>query len=87
MTSNQTGDLYTWGKGEVFGFGFVISQGPSETGAIESAGTYGWLGVFNTHFWVDPKEELIGILLTQIQPTTSDIDRKFKTLTYQAIID
>ena len=87
MTSNQTGDLYTWGKGEVFGFGFVISQGPSETGAIESAGSYRWLGLFNTHFWVDPEEQLIGILLTQINPNKSDIDRKFKTLVYQSIID
>jgi CubicO group peptidase (beta-lactamase class C family) len=87
MTSNQTGDLYTWGKGEVFGFGFAISQGPSETGTIESAGTYGWLGLFNTHFWIDGEEQLIGILLTQIQPNVSDIDRKFKTLVYQSIID
>ena len=87
MTSNQTGDLYPWGKGEVFGFGFAISQGPSATGTIESAGTYGWLGLFNTHFWVDPEEQLIGILLTQINPNVSDIDRKFKTLVYQSIID
>jgi len=87
MTSNQTGDMFNWWKGEVFGFGFAISKGPSETGTIESAGTYRWLGLFNTYFWVDPKEQLIGILLTQIQPNTSDIDRKFKTLSYQAIQD
>jgi CubicO group peptidase (beta-lactamase class C family) len=87
MTSNQTGDMFIYRKGEVYGFGFAISKGPSETGTIESTGTYRWLGLFNTHFWVDPKEELIGILLTQIQPNVSDIDRKFKTLVYQSIID
>ena len=87
MTSNQTGDLYYWGKGEVFGFGFAISKGPSETGNLESEGTYKWLGLFNTHFWVDPEEQIIGILLTQIQPNISDIDSKFKTLVYQSIVD
>ena len=87
MTSNQTGDMFNWWKGEVFGLGFAISKGPSETGTIESAGTYRWLGLFNTHFWVDPEEQLVGILLTQIQPKVSDIDRKFKTLVYQSIID
>ena len=87
MTSNQTGDLFKWWKGEVFGFGFAISKGPSETGTIESAGTYRWAGLFNTHFWVDPQEQLIGIILTQTNPNVSDIDRKFKTLAYQAIND
>ena len=87
MTSNQTGDMFNGRKGEVFGFGFAISKGPSKTGTIESAGTYRWLGLFNTHFWVDPEEQLIGILLTQTNPNVSDIDRKFKTLVYQSIID
>lgn len=87
MTSNQTGDLFDWRKGEVFGFGFAISKGPNETGTMESAGTYRWLGLFNTHFWVDPEEQLIGILLTQIQPKGRGINKKFKKLTYQAIID
>ncbi len=32
-------------------------------------------------------EQLIGILLTQILPNASDMDSKFKTLTYQAIVD
>lgn len=87
MTSNQTGDMFNWRKGEIFGFGFAISKGQSKTGTIESAGTYRWLGLFNTHFWVDPEEQLIGILLTQTNPNVSDIDRKFKTLVYQSIID
>jgi len=87
MTSNQTGKMYPYTKGEVFGFGFAISEGPSETGTIESKRSYRWLGLFNTHFWIDPEEQLIGIILTQINPNMSDINRKFKTLTYQAILD
>ncbi len=87
MTSNQTGDLFSFEKGAGFGFGFAISNGPSETGMIESAGTYSWSGIFTSHYWVDPEENLIGIILTQTQPFNWDILRKFKTLVYQAIND
>jgi CubicO group peptidase (beta-lactamase class C family) len=33
-----------------------------------SAGSYFWGGFFYTAFWVDPKEELIGVLMTQLHP-------------------
>jgi len=87
MTSNQTGDLFSFEKGAGFGFGFAISNGPSETGMIESAGTYSWSGIFTSHFWVDPEEQFVGIILTQTQPLNWDFVRKFKTLAYQAIND
>ena len=87
MTTNHTGDLFYFERGAGFGFGFAISNGPSETGMIESVGTYSWSGIFTSHYWVDPKEQLIGIILTQTQPYNWDILRKFKTLAYQAIID
>ncbi len=87
ITSNQTGGLFSFEKGAGFGFGFAISNGPSETGMIESAGTYSWSGIFTSHYWVDPEENLVGILLTQTQPFNWDILRKFKTLAYQAIND
>ncbi|MCK5369204.1 MAG: beta-lactamase family protein [Cyclobacteriaceae bacterium] len=84
MTSNQTDDLFNEKGG--FGFGFAISKGSSETGK-RSKGSYSWLGLFRTHFWVDPKQELIGILLTQTNPNKSDIHKKFNNLVYQSIAD
>jgi len=85
MTSEQTGDNFKWFKGHGFGFGFAISRGPRFTGNPGSEGTFSWLGYFYTYFWADPEEELIGILLTQLNPNKSDIDVKFKNLMYQAI--
>ncbi|MCK5838825.1 MAG: beta-lactamase family protein, partial [Bacteroidales bacterium] len=62
MTTAQADINYYWGKGEGFGFGFSISQGPEYTGNPESEGTYDWSGYFSTCFWVDPQEDLIGII-------------------------
>ena len=85
MTSEQTGDNFEWWKGHGFGFGFAISRGPMFTGNPGSEGTYSWVGYFATNYWVDPKEELIGIFLTQLNPRKNDMDIKFKNLMYQAI--
>ena len=85
MTSEQTGDNFEWWKGHGFGFGFAISRGPMLTGNPGSEGTYSWVGYFATNYWVDPKEELIGIFLTQLNPRKNDMDVKFKNLMYQAI--
>lgn len=87
MTSEQTGDKFSWWRGYGFGFGFTISRGPENTGNPGSKGEYSWRGIFNTHFFVDPAEDLVAILLTQILPAKSDIDVKFKNLVYQAIRD
>jgi CubicO group peptidase (beta-lactamase class C family) len=85
ITSEQTGDNFPWFKGHGFGFGFAISRGAQFTGSIGSNGTYSWLGYFNSYYWVDPQENLIGILLTQMKPENTDIEEKFKNLMYQSL--
>ena len=53
-----------------------------------SVDTYSWGGAFCTVFWVDPQEELIGILMTQVRPYTHRrIRQDFQTITYQAILE
>ncbi len=88
MTTNQIGPLEVWGRKNKFGLGFEITG----TGAWHlhplSVGTYEWGGMYNTHFWVDPKEELIGVLMTQVWPTTHwGVGEQFKILVYQALTD
>jgi CubicO group peptidase (beta-lactamase class C family) len=90
MTSNHTGDLGIWLRGPGYGFGIgysvVTDRGPSAMPATE--GSYSWGGAFCTVFWVDPEEELIGILMTQVRPYTHlNIRSDLQTLTYQAIVD
>ena len=90
MTSNHTGDHGLWLRGPGYGFGLgysvVTDKGASAMPA--SVGSYSWGGAFCTVFWVDPKEELIGILMTQVRPYTHlNIRQDLQTLTYQAIVD
>jgi CubicO group peptidase (beta-lactamase class C family) len=88
MTSNQVGTLPIpgFGHGNRFGYGFgvVTERGDSP----EAIGTYSWGGFFYTYFWVDPKNELIGIMFTQTYPNGElKVREEFKRLTYEALRD
>jgi CubicO group peptidase (beta-lactamase class C family) len=53
-----------------------------------SGGEYGWGGAASTVFWVDPVEEIVGLFLTQLLPSsTYPIREELKTLVYQALVD
>jgi len=56
-------------------------------GELGSAGAYYWSGFFNTNFWIDPTEQLIGILMVQVFPGASDIQEKFRLMAYQTIVE
>ena len=90
MTVNHTGDKGIWltGPGYGFGLGYAIVTDLGLSGTPRSEGSYYWGGAFGTIFWVDPKEELIGILMEQIIPYTHLNTRAdMATMTYQSIID
>lgn len=71
-----------------FGLGFGIRNELSDSGELGSAGTYGWAGFWYTRFWVDPEEQLVAVIMAQLQPTGGvDLNEKFPTLVYQAIVD
>jgi CubicO group peptidase (beta-lactamase class C family) len=58
-------------NGVGFGLGFASRVNSLENGTPCSAGTYYWGGLASTLFWVDPKEELIVLFLTQLIPSAS----------------
>jgi CubicO group peptidase (beta-lactamase class C family) len=69
-----------------FGLGFAVHLDPGQSGEIYSEGTLSWSGFFNTQFWIDPKESLVGILMLQNYPAgESDLASKFPVLVYQSI--
>jgi len=77
-------DWYLPGLG--FGLGFSVMTDPLVI--LGSEGEYGWAGAYNTYFSIDPKEELIWILMTQFYPTHYyPVSKEFKVLVYQAIVD
>ena len=54
-------------------------------GSTFSNGTYGWSGAQGTHFFVDPKEELVGVLM--VQTPNNEVRNDFENLVAQAIVD
>jgi CubicO group peptidase (beta-lactamase class C family) len=74
------------GPGYGFGLTFAVNRGPARTGSIVSRGEYYWGGAAGTSFWVDPQEQMVGVLMIQ---TMLDLMKGslFKQLAYQAIVD
>ena len=75
--------------GSGYGLGFSVMMDRVLAGALTSNGTYGWSGAAGTHMFIDPQEELIGILMTQTNGITSDPlpphSDIFQRLVYQAL--
>ncbi len=84
MTMNQVGDLY-YGQG--FGLGFGITTDVANSKALGSKGAFYWSGAYCTYFFIDPTEDLIAILMTQVQPYSNYYGRKFPQFVYQALVD
>jgi CubicO group peptidase (beta-lactamase class C family) len=67
------------------GLGFSVVGDLGKHGELGSTGMYAWGGAFNTTFWIDPEENLVGVFMSQVRPVQSDITEKFTTLVYQAL--
>lgn len=91
MTSDHLGDMPRGAllpAGYGFGFTMAVSHGAGKTGVLGSEGEYFWGGAAGTRFWIDPKEQMIGIFMIQILPHTNlTYGTQFRQLAYQAISD
>ncbi len=88
MMKNQIGDL--WGEGgKYYGLAFgVIDENGVAKGGEGGLGTFDWGGYFNTQYFADPKENVIGILMKQTQGWNGDESAwKFRQLVFQSIDD
>jgi CubicO group peptidase (beta-lactamase class C family) len=82
------GELLLGVPGYSFGLGFAVRQGPGIAGVPGSAGEFMWAGYAGTYFWVDPKEEITAVMMTQApSPIRAYYRRLFKQLVYGAIAD
>jgi CubicO group peptidase (beta-lactamase class C family) len=68
-----------------FGLGGSVLLNPPQTLALGSVGNFGWSGAAKTYFWIDPKEELVGIFMAQSMSNFSTIHSVFQNLVYQAM--
>jgi CubicO group peptidase (beta-lactamase class C family) len=71
-----------------FGLGFSVTMDPAKTMIPGTVGEYSWGGAATTSFWIDPKEELIAIFMTQLLPSSAyPIRRELRTMVYSAFTD
>jgi len=72
-------------SGYGFGLGVRVRKSTGASGWLGSVGDYGWAGANGTYFWIDPKEQLIGMVL--MATTVGRLRTEFPNAVYQAIID
>jgi CubicO group peptidase (beta-lactamase class C family) len=89
MRENQLADLErpdsVW-PGVGFGFGYAVLYDQGKFGEIGSPGAMWWAGSTNVHYWIDPREGLIGVLMVQVQPFPYlNVMGEVRNLTWQAI--
>ena len=87
MTSDHLGPMKIVplggvGTGYGFGLGFAVRTAPGIAATSGSVGEYRWGGAAGTAFWVDPKEEMITVLMTQ-----GYTGALFRQMVRQAIIE
>jgi CubicO group peptidase (beta-lactamase class C family) len=70
-----------------FGLGSRVLLDVAQSGAPGSAGEFGWSGAAKTHYWVDPKEQLVGLFMTQSMMSFDLPEFDLRALAYQAIDD
>jgi CubicO group peptidase (beta-lactamase class C family) len=71
-----------------FGLGFSVMQDPVANRVLTTPGEFGWGGAASTAFWVDPREQITVLFLTQLLPSsTHPIRPQLKQLVYQALVD
>jgi len=98
MTSDQLGDRPSspLGPGELllgvpgytFGLGFAVRKSQGIAGVPGSAGEYTWAGIAGTFFWIDPKEELAVVFMSQGPLDARVVYRRLvKQLVYASIVD
>ncbi|MCJ7465983.1 MAG: beta-lactamase family protein [Maribacter sp.] len=88
IMGNQTDTLFGAGK-KYYGLAFgVVTPEGQDAGGEGSTGTFDWGGYFNTQYFADPKEKIIGILMKQTQGDTGDeTSWKFRQMVFAAVDD
>ena len=88
IMANQIGDIWKDGP-KNYGLAFgVVNQKGEDSGGLGSEGTFDWGGYFNTQYFADPEEQVIGILMKQTQGTSNDNTAwKFRQMVFSAVDD
>jgi methyl acetate hydrolase len=70
-----------------WGLGFLITTEDAPSG--RAAGSLTWAGLANCYYWIDPKRQVAGVLLTQIlpfvEPPVMQLYARFERILYDAL--
>merc|ERR1712194_580463 len=66
MQADVAGYTEIGGEGVGFGLGFGVTIDTAATGMQHSVGTFAWGGAAATRFWIDPVEDLVVVMMTQV---------------------
>jgi len=84
----QPGELLLGTKGYTFGLGFATRQGDGIAALAGSQGEYTWAAYSGCYFWIDPKEQIVGVYMAAApSPIRAYYRRMVKGLVYQALVD
>jgi len=84
-TAVTPGELVLGTPGYTFGLGFMVRQGQGVAGVPGSTGEFMWAGYAGTFFWIDPKEDLFTVFMSQ-GPGQRDYTRTLvRDLVYAAV--
>ncbi len=89
MASNHVGELYgpAANRAEGLGFGLTVEVvlDPVLANTRRGQGSFSWGGAFGTYFWVDPYNDLVGVMM--IQTPNGDLRTDFINAVIQAIVE
>jgi CubicO group peptidase (beta-lactamase class C family) len=85
MATNQVGQLHS-PNGLGFGLGFEVTERFGANG-MDSVGAFGWGGAYGSSYRVDPKTNMVLVLMIQMLPNTTGIAERFNALVYQALVE
>jgi len=76
------------GKGVGFSLGGSVVIDPIKNMSLRSKDEFSWGGAASTQFWVDPKERISVVFMTQMlgNPLSNEMREDLRTLVYQALI-
>jgi CubicO group peptidase (beta-lactamase class C family) len=73
--------------GQGFGLGFCVRKEQGRNPVPGSAGDFYWSGVHGTYFWVDPQEQLVGVLMLCAPELRRHYRALMRQFVYQALDD
>ena len=64
------------------GYSVFVRRDAAGEGTKAPAGVFGWSGYHNTHFWIDPENDLFALFMSRAREFNFDIPRRLRAALY-----